>query len=79
MKMKCNSAVLNVILQKYLLGGEVEWTNTLKVEEGGRQDVILLIQVLTNISNLLIVTNSSVNIVIYAMKDFKFRQVSCSC
>ena len=77
--MQCNSAVLNVILQKYLLGGEVEWTNTLKVEEGGRQAVILLIQVLTNISNLLIVTNSSVNIVIYAMKDFKFRQVSCSC
>ena len=30
---------------------------------------------LTNISNLLIVINSSVNIVIYAMKDFKFRQV----
>jgi hypothetical protein len=39
----------------------VEWTDTLKI--------------LTNISNLLVVTNSSINIVIYAMKDFKFRQV----
>ena len=73
------SAVQNVMLQKYLLGGEVEWTNTLKVAEGGRQAVILPMQVLTNISNLLIVTNSGVNIVIYAMKDFKFRQVSSSC
>jgi len=46
---------------KFELQGEVPWTDTL--------------QVLTNISNLLIVINSSVNIVIYAMKDFKFRQV----
>ena len=55
-------------LQKFELQDEVPWTDTLKV--------------LTNISNLLVVTNSSVNIVIYAMKDFKFRQViqcSASC
>ena len=38
--------------------------------------IYYLCQVLTNMSNLLIVINSSVNIVIYAMKDFKFRQVT---
>ena len=38
--------------------------------------ICYLCQVLTNMSNLLIVINSSVNIVIYAMKDFKFRQVT---
>jgi len=37
--------------------------------------VILLLDILTNISHLLIVTNSSVNIIVYALKDFKFRQV----
>jgi len=38
----------------------------------------LLLDILTNISHLLIVTNSSVNIIVYALKDFKFRQVLLS-
>ena len=69
-------------LQKFQLQGEVPWTGTLEVINKTLFQLWVTLhwwsQVLTNLSNLLIVINSSVNIVIYAMKDFKFRQVRCA-
>ena len=69
-------------LQKFQLQGEVPWTGTLEVINKTLFQLWVMLhwwsQVLTNLSNLLIVINSSVNIVIYAMKDFKFRQVRCA-
>ena len=69
-------------LQKFQLQGEVPWTGTLEVINKTLFQLWVMLhwwsQVLTNLSNLLIVINSSVNIVIYAMKDFKFRQVCCA-
>jgi len=51
------------------------WTHIFTSPVPEEEDINLLLDILTNISHLLIVTNSAVNIVVYVLKDFKFRQV----